>query len=86
MLDEHYSVVVTFDALSKECHSLRQGTGGNVAKFGVCLSQQVQILQTEYPSRIQQNHVDEVKWDHFYEGLSMSMSGCWPIRSMGKTL
>ena len=24
----------------------------------------------EYPSRIQQDHVGEVKWDHFYEGHS----------------
>ena len=44
--------------------------GENVAEFEVCLSQQVQILQAEYPSRIQQEHVEEVKWDHFYEGLS----------------
>ena len=50
--------------------SLKQGTGENVARFRVCLSQQAQILQTEYPSRIQQTHVEEVKWDHFYEGLS----------------
>ena len=41
-----------------------------MAEFRVCMSQQVQILQTEYPSRIQQDHVEEVKWDHFYEGLS----------------
>ena len=24
----------------------------------------------EYPGRMQQKHVEEVKWDHFYEGLS----------------
>ena len=61
---------MTFDALSKELYSLKQGTGENVAEFGVHLSQQVQILQMEYPSRIQQEHVEEVKWDHFYKGLS----------------
>ena len=61
---------MTFNALSKELYSLRQGMGENVAKFRVCLSQQVQILQTEYPSRIPQEHVEEVKQDHFYEGLS----------------
>ena len=44
--------------------------GKNVAEFGVHLSQQVQILQMEYPGRIQQQHVEEVKWDCFYEGLS----------------
>ena len=61
---------MTFDALSKDLYSLKQGTGENVAEFGVHLSQQVQILQTEYPCRIQQEHVEKVKWDCFYEGLS----------------
>ena len=70
MLDEHYGVVMTFDALSKELYSLKQGMGENVAEFRVILSQQVQILQTEYLGRIQQEHVEEVKWDCFYEGLS----------------
>ena len=70
MLDEHYGVVMTSNALSKELYSLRQGMGENVAKCKVHLSQQVQILQMEYPGRIQQEHVEEVKWDHFYEGLS----------------
>ena len=41
-----------------------------MAEFGVCLSQKVQILQTEYMGRIQQEHVEEVKQNHFYEGLS----------------
>ena len=70
MLDEHYGVMVTFDALSKEICSLRQGMGENTAEFIVHLSQQVQILQTEYPSRIKEEHVEEVKWYCFYEGLS----------------
>ena len=70
MLDEHYGIVMTFNTLSKELYSLKQGMGENVAEFGVCLSQQVQILQKEYPGRIQQEHVEEVKWDHFYKGLS----------------
>ena len=69
MLDEHYGVVMTFDTLNKELYSLRQGMVENVAAFGVCLSQQVQILP-EYPSRIQQEHVEEEKQDCFYEGLS----------------
>ena len=70
MLDEHYGVVMTFDAFSKELYSLKQGMGENVAEFGVCHSQQVKILQMEYPGRIQQEHVEEVKQDCFYEGLS----------------
>ena len=61
MLDEHYGVVVMFNALSKELYSLKQSSGENVAEFGVCLSQQVQILQSEYPGRIQQEHVEEMK-------------------------
>ena len=69
-LDEHYGVKMTFNALSKEFYSLKWGMRENVTEFRVHLSQQVQILQTEYPSRIQQEHVQEVKWDHFYEGLS----------------
>ena len=36
----------------------------------MCLSQQIKMLQVGYPSRIQQEHVEEVKQDHFYEGLS----------------
>ena len=70
MLDEHYDIVMTFDALSKELYSLKQGIGNNVAEFRVCLLQQVKILQTEYPSRFQQEHVEEVKPDCSYEGLN----------------
>ena len=70
MLDKHYGIVMTFDTLSKELYSLKQGTGENMAEFRVHLSQQIQILQMGYPDRIQQEHVEEVKWDGFYEGLS----------------
>ena len=49
MLDEHYGVIMPFDAHSKELYSLKQGLGEKVAEFGVHLSQQVQILQLEYP-------------------------------------
>ena len=61
MLDEHYGVVMTSDTLRKELYSLKQTPGQNVDKFRVCLSQQVQILQLEYPGRIQQEHVEEMK-------------------------
>ena len=61
---------MTFHTLSKELYSLKQGMGENVAEFRVHLSQQVQILQMEYPSRIQQEHVEEVKCDCFYKGPS----------------
>ena len=59
-----------FNTLNKELYSLKQGSGENVAEFGVHLSQQVQIFQSEYPGRIQQEHIEEMKWDHFYEPLN----------------
>ena len=68
MLYEHYSVVMLFDALHKELFSLKQGSGENVAEFRVCLSQQVQILQSEYQGRIRQECIEEMKQDHLYEG------------------
>ena len=61
MLDVHYGMVMTFDTLSKELYSIKQTPGENVAEFRVCLSQQVQILQSEYLGRIQQEHVEEMK-------------------------
>ena len=48
MLDEHYGMVMTFDALSKELYFLKQTSGENVAEFREHLSQPVKILQTEY--------------------------------------
>ena len=66
---QHYDMMMTFDVLSKELYSLKQGSRENVAEFGVCLLQQVHILQSEYPERIQQEHMEEMKQDHFYEGL-----------------
>ena len=78
MLDKHYGIVMTFDALSKELYSLKQGSGENIAKFGVCLSQQVQILQSEYLGRIQQELVEEMKQDC----LNPNANECWSIRSM----
>ena len=39
MLDEHNGMVITFNALRKELYSLKQGSGENMAKFGVHLSQ-----------------------------------------------
>ena len=74
MLDKHYGVVMTFNTLSKKLYSLKQGSGENVAKFGMCLSQQVQILQLEYPGRIQLEHIEEIKGDCFYRGLNSEYS------------
>ena len=60
-LDKHNGIVMMFDTLSKELYSLKQGSGENVAKFGVCLSQQDQILLSEYPGRIQPELIEEMK-------------------------
>ena len=57
MLDEYYGMVMTFNDLSKELYSLKQGSRQNVAEFRVCLLQQIQILQ----GRIQQAHVEEMQ-------------------------
>ena len=61
MLDEHYGMVMTFNTLSKELYSLKQCSRENVAKSRISLPQQVQILQSEHPGRIQQEHVEEMK-------------------------
>ena len=64
-------MVMTLDALGKEVYSLKQGSGENVAVFRVHLSQQVQILQSKYLGTIQQEHGDEMKQIHFYDGLNL---------------
>ena len=70
MLDEQYGMVMTFNVLNKELFPLKQGSRENMAGFRVHLLQQVQILQSEYLGRIQQEHMEEMKWDCFYEGLN----------------
>ena len=84
-LDEHYGIVMIFITLSKELCCLQQVVGENVAKFGVQSLQQVQILHSEYPGRIQPEHIEELKWDYFYEGLNPEYNECWPIRWMVNT-
>ena len=70
MLDEQYGVIMTFNALSKELYLFKQGSSKKIAEFGVHLSQQVQTLQSQYPGRIQQEHVEEMKCNCFYEGFN----------------
>ena len=71
MLDEHYNVVMTFNTLSKELYSLRKGSSKNIAELRVCLLQQVQVLQSEYPGRIQLEPLEEMKHDCFYKSLTL---------------
>ena len=59
-----------FDTLKKELYSLKQGSSENVAEFGLCLLQHIQILKSGYPGRIQAEYMDEMKHDHFYEGIN----------------
>ena len=69
MLDKHYGVVMMFNTLGKELYSLKQGSGENMAQFGVCLSQWV-WYSSRVPGRIQQEHAEEMKQDCFYQGLN----------------
>ena len=41
-----------------------------MAEYSVHLSQQIQILQLNYPGRIWPEHVEEMKHACFYEGLN----------------
>ena len=50
MLDEHYGVMMAFNALCKELYSLKQGMGENMAEFRVWLSEQVQISRCSIPA------------------------------------
>ena len=75
-----------FDILSKELYFLKQGSGGNVAKFGVHLSQQVKILQLEYLGRIQPEYSrgDEVR-SLPIRAWATNINECWPIKLMVNT-
>ena len=57
-----------------------------MAEFRMCLSQQVQILQSEYPVRILPEHEEEMKQDHFYEGLNSKYQQKLAHKVDGKTL
>ena len=80
MLDEHYGMVMMFDTLSKDLCSLKQGSRANVAKYRVCLLQQVQILQSDYPGRIHRG-----MWRRCNKIISMrvwtpNISASWPTK------
>ena len=76
VLNEPYGIVMKFNTLNKELYFLKQGSGENMAEFGVHLWQQVQILQLDYLGRIQQEHVEEMKQDCFYEDLNPNTDEC----------
>ena len=80
MPDEHYGVVMMFDALSKDLYSLKQGSYENLAEFRACLSQQVQTLQSEYLGRIQQEHMEEMKCNCSMKVLISNTGKCRLIK------
>ena len=79
MLEKHYGVIMMFDSLSKELYSLKQALGENIAEFGVHLSQQVWILQLEYPGRIQPKHMEGWSVTDSMRALILNTSECWLI-------
>ena len=52
--------------------------------FREFLSQQVQILQSEYLGRIQQEHIEEMKWDCFFESLNPKYWWRWAHKVDGE--
>ena len=73
MLDQYYGVVQSFDSLSKELYALQQGAQESVAKFGIRLTEQVQILWDKFPRIFPVRYMEDVKRDCFYEGLHESL-------------
>ena len=67
------------DTLSKKLYSLKQGSGENIAKFRVHMSQQVQILQLDYLGNVQQGHIEEMKWK-YWGMLAHNIDGEHPTR------
>ena len=82
-LAKHFGVVMTFNTLSKELYSLKQGSGEKMAKFRVHLSQQVQIFQSEYPERTQQWVGSEITTTRAWTPYTDVR---WPIKLMMSTL
>ena len=68
-----------FDTLSKELYSLKTGIKQEVAEFGYALLQHVQILQSEYPGRIQLEHLEEQSSTRV---LILNNGKCWLIKWM----
>ena len=68
--DDWHLLSYIFHSLQGFLGDLARSLGENVAEVMVHLLQQVQILQLEYPRRIQPEHVEEMKHDCFYEGLN----------------
>ena len=68
-----------FDGVSKELYSLKQGLSKDIAQFRVHLLQQVQILQSEYPGRIQPEHIEEISKTISMVVLVLTAGECWLI-------
>ena len=55
MLDKHYGVVMTFDALNKGLYMLHQGYQEVVYKYGVQLARPVRIILLSFPDTSEMN-------------------------------
>ena len=69
MQDEHYRVVMMFDALNKELYTLHQGYQEGMSKYSVQLAWHIKIIQTKFPRRIREEHLEGLNQDCFYEVL-----------------
>ena len=73
ILDEHYNNVKVLDALNQELFQLQMADKETVSDWGICLSRHLQILAASFPVHFPQEHVVELKRDHFYGGLPKQM-------------
>ena len=48
---------------------LHQGYQEGMSEYGTRFAQHVQIIQTEFPRCIRNEHLEGLDCDHFYEGL-----------------
>ena len=69
VLDEHYINVKVLDALNQELFQLWMGKKETVSEWGCICQGHLQILMATFPEHFPPDHIAELKWDHFYEGL-----------------
>ena len=85
MLDKHYGVIMTFDALSKECYSLKQGLNKNMSLGYIFCS------RSRYSSQSSQEGSSQNTWERqsaigYVRVLIPNTSKYWLIKWMVSTL
>ena len=73
ILYEHYNNVKALDALNQELFQLLMVDKEIVLDWGVHLLTYLQVLAASFPNCFPLNHVDKLKWDCFYGGLSKGL-------------